>query len=193
MKKFTAFLLAALMLCTVFAGCSSGSSNFGNIQTTTPTTKATPNPEYEEIFTSHNIVDMPAIFLMMDYAAFASIDEDGWIEKMEYGYKNDIVMEMIDTIYCPLDEEMTDDESKAQLEDSLKEAYAEYTDLSFCTVTIDMGNSYCIIKLHFTDLDNADNVMALQELDIVTGEDNDDLISMKVTETGMLESGFIKR
>ena len=192
MKKITALLLAALMLCAVFAGCSSDGGSLGGIIPTTPTTTAAPNPAYEAIFTDNYIIDSPALFLGMDSAAFASIDEDNWIEKMEYGYKNDVVKEMIDTIYCPIDPELSE-EMKAQLETSLREAYTEYSDLSFCTTSVEMGNSYCIIKLHFTNLDNADNVMALQNLGMVTGDEDEGLISMKVTEQGMLESGFIKK
>ena len=196
MKKIAALLLAALMLCGILAGCgSSGGSSaiptFPVNPTTEPTTEATVNPEYEEIFTSRFIVDMPPFFLMLDSAAFAMVSEEtGMIEKMEYGYKDDIVKELINTVYYPISE-MTDDE-KTQLDTGVQEALAGYTELSFCDANFNMGNSYYTVKLHFTDLDTIENVKALSDLGLVTGDDSG-LISMKESESGLLAAGYIKR
>ena len=195
MKKLTAILLAALTLCALLAGCgdsgsSGGSSYVPNNTTTEPTTEATVNPEYEELFTSRYIVEMPPLFLMMDSAAFATVNDEGMIEKMEYGYKDDVVKEMINTLYYPISE-MTEDQ-KTLLDSSVKEALASYTDLSFCEASFDMGNSYYTVKLHFTGLDTAENVKALSDLGLVTG-DTSGLISMKESETALLANGYIKR
>lgn len=198
MKKLIAILLATMMLGALLTGCGSSSSSGGSgytpvITTTQPTTEPTldiPSAAYNEIFISRNIIEMPPMFFMMDASAFASVSAEGMIEKMEYGHKDDIVKELINSLYYPISE-MTDDQ-KTLLDSGVKEALASYTALSFCEATYDMGDSYYIVSLHFTDLDNTDHVKTLSDLGLVTGDDSG-LISMKESEASLLESGYVKR
>lgn len=190
MKRMTAILLAAMMLGVLLAGCGgSGGSSYIPNNTTAPTLDI-PSAAYNEIFTSRNIIEMAPMFFMMDAAAFATVSDEGMIEKMEYGYKDDVVQELINSLYYPVSE-MTDDQ-KTQLDSGVKETLVSYTDLSFCEATFDMGDTYYIVRLHFTDLDTIENVKALSDLGLITGDDSG-LISMKESETALLAAGYIKR
>lgn len=189
MKKSIAILLAAMMVCSVLAGC--GGSSDTNTPTTAPTTApVTDNPAYTEIFTNNFIVDAPALFLMLDSASFAT-ETNSLIEKMEFGYKDDIIHEMINTIYYPVAD--LPEEEKATLDTTMKEACAEYIALDFCTVSSNMGNAYYQIKLTFTGLDDADHVLALQELGLIEGDESSGLCSMSQTEATLLAQGYIKK
>lgn len=197
MRKTMAILLTVAVISVLFAGCGGSSTGYGDISTFPPVstqeqlTDQSVNPAYEEIFTSRSIVEMPPFFMMMESAAFATVSSDGMIEKLEYGYQDDVVKEMINTLYYPISD-MTE-EQKTQLDAAVKETLADYTSLSFCNDTYDMGNLYYIVKLQFTDLGSGANVQKLQELGLVTGDDNSGLISMTETESSLLASGFIKR
>lgn len=46
---------------------------------------STVNSEYEEIISRRNIVDSFAGFLLLDSASFVKVDEDGMVDKLDYG------------------------------------------------------------------------------------------------------------
>ena len=148
------------------------------------------NGEYSEIFTSRNIVEMPAMFMMLDSAAFAAVDQDGIIEKMEFGYKDDVIKEMVNTLYFPISG--MDDTEKSALEAMVKENLSGYLAVDFCTTSYNMGNLYYTVSLHFTDLDVAENIQKMSEFGILAGNGADRL-SMAQTESNLIAGGYTKK
>ena len=148
------------------------------------------NSDYSEIFTSRNIVEMPAMFMMLDSAAFATVDQDGMIEKLEFGYKDDVIKEMVNTLYFPISG--MDDAEKNALDAAVKENLSGYIAVDFCSASYNMGNLYYTVTLHFTELDIAENIQKMSEFGILTGEGADRL-SMTETENSLVAAGYVKK
>ena len=213
MKKLIAILLAALMICGVLAGCgsSSGSSSGGSTPTTEPTTTTAAqdpttepttdpvnepvadNADYEEIFSSRNIVTSPVLFLGLDSMSFAMADEaSGMVEKIDLGYKDDIVNEMVNTVYYPLGE-MTDDE-KTLFDTTMQEAMSAYTGLDCCSdSSFVVGSNYYVITITFSDLDNPDNVLMLETLGLIEADSTSGLCSASASEASLTVNGYVKK
>jgi predicted small lipoprotein YifL len=146
---------------------------------------------YDEVFSMYNIVDMPALFMGLDSMSFA-VGYDGMIEKIELGYKDDIVYEMVNVVYYPL-EGLTEDEI-ASLDTSMKELMAPYADLECCSdSSFTTSNNYYIISLTFSNLDNADNVKALEELDLIESDGTTGLCSITASEESLIANGYLKK
>lgn len=150
----------------------------------------TVNPDYEDIFLSRYIIDMPSLFFGLESDAFAIVTDEGIIEKLEFGYDGDVVKEMVDTIYFPF-ADYTDDQ-KAETENALKEAYAGIAAIDFCTADYQMLGDYYRITFTFKGLDNADHVQVLSDVGMISTA-NVDYISMKASEEGLLSTGYVKR
>lgn len=146
--------------------------------------------DYSEIFSSRNIVEMPAMFMMLDSSAFASVSEDGIIEKLEFGYENDNIKEMVNTLYYPISD--MDDTQKNALDAAVKENLAAYSMVDFCSVSYDIGNLYYTATVHFSELDSAENIQKMSEFGILTGNEAD-YLSMTETESNLLAAGYVKR
>lgn len=149
------------------------------------------NADYLEIFSSHNIVDSPSLFIGLESRAFASVLEDGTIDKMEFAYDNDTVEELIETIYYPIadvDESLVDD-----LDKSMKESFADADALDFCTVTYETTSDYYIIKIHSTEMDNATNLKALSDASVLVYDGFLTSLSMDQTADNLISDGYIER
>lgn len=148
------------------------------------------NDAYEEVFTSHNIIDSPAVFMMLDSASFVIESEDGMVEKIEFGYEDDIVKEMVNTVYYPITG-LSAEEVDA-IDSSMRTAFSAYEEDGFCSVSYNTLSDYFVITINFTSLDNADNVQKMADFGMLTGSDVT-VISMSETESGLLSSGYIKK
>lgn len=146
--------------------------------------------KYSEIFTSRNIVEMPAMFMRLDSAAFAAVDQDGMIEKLEFGYKDDVIKEMVNTLYFPISG--MDDTEKNALKAMVKENLSGYLAVDFCSASYNMGNLYYTVSLHFTDLDVAENIQKMSEFGILSA-DGADCLSMAQTESNLIAGGYTKK
>ncbi|MBQ7801333.1 MAG: zinc-ribbon domain-containing protein [Oscillospiraceae bacterium] len=165
---------------------------------TTPTVSVnadavdTANSAYTEIFSSRYIVEdmAPSSMLLLDTNSYAIVYDYGGVERMLFGYSNDKVLQLVDTLYYPVSG-YTEDQL-AQLETTLKDYYAIYEQLSFCTVTYTQGTSYYKIVMTMTDLDKSANIQALSGTDLLTTA-GADWISMSQSESDLLASGFVKK
>ena len=165
--------------------------NYRQEETTASTvSSASVNDAYTEIFSSRYIVEMGAMFLGLDSAEFAIVRDDDMIEKIQYGYEDDIIKEMINTLYYPVSD--MDDTQKSALEAGVKENLAAFTASDFCFVTCNMGNLYYTVELHFTALDSAENLQKMYEFGLIS-ESGADYISMKQTEAGLIMEGYVKK
>lgn len=145
---------------------------------------------YEEVFSSRNIIDSPASFLMLDSASFVIASADGMVEKLEFGYEDDIVKEMVNTVYYPISG-MTAEEVET-IDSSMRTAFSVYESEEFCSVSYNALSDYFVITINFTSLDNAENVQKLGELGMLTGT-NVTVISMSETESGLVSNGYLKK
>lgn len=148
------------------------------------------NSAYTDIFMSRNIVDMTSIFTSLDTMAFASVSDEGTVEKLEYAYEDDTIKEFVNVVYYPVSE-MTEDQ-KLALDNSMKANCAAMEEADFCTVSYNMGNNYYSVTLHFTDLDKAENIQKLSDFGMLTGE-GVNRISMSETESSLLSGGCVKK
>ena len=151
---------------------------------------ATANETYTEIFNSRYIVEMGALFRGLDSAEFAIVRDGDMIEKLQYGYENDIIKEMINTLYYPVSD--MDDAQKSGLDATVKENLAACTSADFCSVTYNMGNLYYTVELHFTDLDSSENLQKMYEFGLIN-ESGANYISMQQTEANLIADGYVKK
>lgn len=151
----------------------------------------TPNAEYTAIFTDHNIVEAPAVFIGLDSRAFAIVDEDGMIEKMEFGYDGDKIKELVDTIYYPISG-LTEDVISA-LDDTFRETFAPAEELDCCTVTYEQTADYYIITVHSIDLNNIVNLTELSDVGVVTYDGFATYLSIDVTADNLISQGYVER
>ena len=151
---------------------------------------ATANETYTEIFNSRYIVEMGALFRGLDSAEFAIVRDGDMIEKLQYGYENDIIKEMINTLYYPVSD--MDDAQKSALDATVKENLAACTSADFCSVTYNMGNLYYTVELHFTDLDSSENLQKMYEFGLIN-ESGANYISMQQTEANLIADGYVKK
>lgn len=145
---------------------------------------------YDDIFMSRNIVEMPAMFVMLDSAAFAIVDAEGNIEKLEFGYDGDTVKEMVNTVYYPISD--LDEAQRNELDAAVREGFAYCEAEDFCTVTYNMGNLYYTVTLHFKNLDVAGNVQKLAEWGMIA-DGSAQSLSMAQTESNLLAGGYVKK
>lgn len=141
------------------------------------------NPKYEEIFTSHYIVESPSFILGMDRACFAAEIDNGCIDKIEFGYKDDVVLKMINTIYVPI-------ENYSNIEE-IRNLYHEVEQAECCAVEFETGNLFYTVTITFEDMDDAGNLAELYQLGMVSTAT--DRVSMKESEAGLIANGYIKR
>lgn len=141
------------------------------------------NPKYKEIFTSHYIVESPSFILGMDSSCFAAEIDNGCIEKIEFGYKDDIVLKMINTIYVPI-------ENYSSIEE-IRNIYHEVEQAECCAVEFETGNLFYTVTITCEDMDDAGNLAELYQLGMVSTATGS--VSMKESEAGLLKNGYVKR
>ncbi|MBQ8539269.1 MAG: zinc-ribbon domain-containing protein [Ruminococcus sp.] len=145
---------------------------------------------YEEIFETNYIVEVPAVFLTEETCSLAYAEPDGYVEKSEYGFENDVIIEMVDTYYFPIDG-YTKEEADAYATLTKGEFKAEES-LSFCTVTYSQTADYFIATVKYKDVDDKKNLKAMYEAGLL--DDGDiDYLSMEETEINYLADGFVKK
>ncbi len=147
----------------------------------------TDNGDYEAVFEGTYIVHFQSMF-NMDMASFALKQADGTISCLDYGYKDDIVKQFVETIYIPVSE--YDDAQKAELENSTRAEFADIEALSCASVTYKMSVNYLTVTCTFSDVDKEENYTELNNAGIL---ETDTFISMSETEKVRLNEGFAKK
>ena len=142
---------------------------------------------YDAIFENTYIVHFQTFF-GMDTASFASKQAGDIIYCSDYGYKNDVVKQWIETLYVPV--EGLSENGKSQLQNSLKDQYANFEALSCCKVEYEIGTNYLTVKFTYSDVDQAAQLNELYNAGILT---TNTYISMSATENTLLGQGFVKK
>ena len=203
MKKTLAILLSLVLFASVLAGCgnnnnTASNSDTSNLNSETNTNSApsnsnsetdnnTANPAYDAILTEAYIVHFQPFF-MMDTESFVLKMEDGSICCADYGYKDDVVQQWVETMYMPVSEYT--DTQKTELENTMKTQFATVDALNCCTVTYKMSENYCTITCTYSDVDKAENYGELYNAQLLQTNTS---ISMSETETGLINQGFVKK
>ena len=158
-------------------------SELGNIDDSGDAEVTVANSEYTEIFTSRNIVEAPTFMMGMDSASFAAEVDNHCIQKVEFGYKDDVVLKMVQRMYIPIENYSSIDE--------IKNLYQEVEQADCCTVEYQDGNLFYTVAITCEDMDDLDNIAALYQLGMVSTAT--DRVSMKETEAGLIANGYVKR
>ena len=158
----------------------------------TPTIEktSTTSAAYNNIFSSRNIVQSPHIFVGMDSATYALVDEDGIVENLAFGYSGDLIKELVYTIYFPLGD-LTANDIPA-VDESMREIYSAYEDPGFCSVSYHTTNNYYVVTFTIQRLDTSVNVQKLNDAGILSTSGSS-LLSMYQTENNLLADGFVKK
>ena len=204
-KKANIFIILAVVLCACMVGkfviaplMESDSGNNGNTdnkggqsqQTANNNNSSaadTDNPAYEAIFDDTYIVHFQTFF-NMEMESFAMKKDDGMIACADYGYKDDVVKQWVETVYIPVSEYT--DAQKAEVEATFKNQFASLDALNCCTVTYKMSTNYFTITCTYSNVDEASSYAELYNAGILQ---TNTFISMSATETTLLSQGFVKK
>lgn len=147
----------------------------------------TSNPEYDRILTEAHIVHFNSFF-NMDTENFVTKLENGNIYCADYGYKDDLVLQMTETLYIPVSG--ADEAAKTELKNTAKKEFAKFENISCCTVEYKMSANYLTVKVDYKDLDKKENFSALYYAGVT---DANTQISMAACERIKLSEGAIKK
>lgn len=202
-KKANIFIVLAVVLCAFLIGkfviapsmVSDPDKDIGNQggqsqQTTNSNSEPSvdsANPAYDAIFDDTYIVHFQT-FLNMEMKNFALKQDDGIICCADYGYKDDVVKQWVETMYIPVSEYT--DTQKTELENTMKTQFATVDALNCCTVTYKMSTNYLTITCTYSDVDKSENYAELYNAQILQ---TFTFISMSATETNLLGQGFIEK
>ena len=110
---------------------------------------------------------------------------------MEYGYDGDQVKEAFKTFY--LNVEQYDATQKQSIKSSMESNFADAQALSFVTITHSLTDDYYIMTAHIKALDNADNVAAVSETDLLPFvSEGTSSLSISAIEDTLLSNEFVK-
>lgn len=146
--------------------------------------------EYDRIFYDRNIVHFSAEFPELETASFVRADDiEGVVDCMEFGYTGDFIITIAETCYFSL--EGCTEEDIALFDEEMRASYGEYEEHDFCKVAYSITDSYYVLRLEFTDLNNVENCRQLAEWDIL--DKGSALVSISKTEEKLLSQGYVKK
>lgn len=145
------------------------------------------NPAYDAIFDDTYIVHFQTFF-NMEMESFALKQEDGTVCCADYGYRDDVVKQWVETMYIPVSEYT--DTQKSELESTMKTQFATIDALNCCAVTYKMSTNYFTITCTYSNVDQTANYGELYDAGILQ---TNTFISMSATETTLLSQGFVKK
>lgn len=204
-KKANIFIVLAVVVCLFMigkfviapsmlsdSGNNDGTGNQGGQSQQTASsnnssTADTDNPAYAAIFDNTYIVHFQTFF-NMEMENFAMKKDDGIIACADYGYKDDVVKQWVETVYIPVSEYT--DAQKAEVEAAFKAQFASIDALNCCTVTYKMSTNYFTITCTYSNVDQASNYAELYNAGVLQ---TNTFISMDATESSLLSQGFVKK
>nr|WP_296010830.1 zinc ribbon domain-containing protein [uncultured Blautia sp.] len=163
----------------------------GSSTTATTEVKAD-NPEYMKIFSDRNIVAMPLLAIGQDVASFAKVEEDGTVDSLEFGYKDDLVSTLKQTRYVDITE--VTESQRQSFDAEMKEKFAKYMEeLGFLTFDSNIGETYYRVSYELQNLDDAEVLKAAEEKGLIELTGTGGLMSMTATESNLLAQGYVKQ
>lgn len=202
-KKANIFIVLAVVLCAFLIGKfviapsmvsgpdddtgNQGSQSQQSTENNSGSSVDSTNPAYDAIFDDTYIVHFQTFF-NMEMKIFALKQDDGIICCADYGYKDDVVKQWVETMYIPVSEYT--DTQKTELENTMKTQFATIDALNCCAVTYKMSTNYFTITCTYSDVDKAENYGELYNAQVLQ---TNTFISMSATETTLLGQGFVKK
>lgn len=172
------------------SSASSAGSSSDPAESAETSSSASSLTEYDKIFYDRNIVHFSPEFPKLESASFAGAnDEEGIVDCMEFGYTGDFVITMVETCYFSL--EGCTEEDIALFDEDMRASYGEYEEHDFCKVAYSITDSYYVLRLEFTDLNNVENCRQLAEWDIL--DKGSALVFISKTEEKLLSQGYVKK
>lgn len=181
------FVIAPSMLSEPDSNSDNSGSQTQQTSSGTETESTAANPAYDDVFEDTYIVHFQTFF-NMDMASFVKELEDGTIYCSDYGYKDDVVIDFVETMYIPVSEYT--DEQKAEVESNVRASLSTLEALACCSVKYNMSVNYLTVTISYSGVDQAENYTALYDANILTANT---FISMSETEKILLNDGFIKK
>ncbi len=188
---FGKFVIAPLM--TPDSGKGNGAGDQGGQSEQTPgngsggSSSGSNNSAYDAIFDGSYIVHFQ-FFANMEMKNFAMKNNNGIIVCADYGYKDDVVKQWVETMYIPVSG--YSDAQKSEVENTMRAQFASLDALKCCAVTYKMGTSYFTITCTYSNVDQSSNYAELYKAGILQ---TNTFISMSATETTLLGQGFVKK
>lgn len=160
------------------------------------TSETEANPEYTKIFSDRFIVQMPPMFMTKGSASFAKVTEEGMVESIQVGYSDDVITDMVETIY--IDVSTMSDSDKEAMDATLSGKYAGFESQAFLTISTNMGTNYYSFSCKMTKLDVKENLTAAIDAGLINANSADstgaiDFLSMSATESALLSGGYVKK
>ena len=147
-----------------------------------------PNPDYVEVFTSRGLNATPSTFSTEKSIHFVTVTEEKLVEKLEFGYDKDLITEMVNVVYVPM-EGYTAAEW-LYVDDVMHDTFASFEDQDFITVSYFQEGDFYVVSIRATDLDNIANVAFLKEFGF---ESSGALLSAKESAKALKNNGYIQR
>ncbi len=125
-------------------------------------------------------------------ATFVSVDEEnGIIDLQEVGYDGDTVKEMYQTVY--FDAYGYSESEKEAIADNFYNLFGAVDELDCAFVDIYEENDYIILEIYSWDMDNADNLKALNDAGVIMVKgSNVSRLSYSATASLYASSGYTK-
>lgn len=186
-------ILIVVGICFIIGRAMGGSmADSYNDNSGSETLASSDGVEYAKIFSDRYIVTAPAFFGTLDAVAYASVDADGYIDHLQFGYQGDTIVQMVETVYIPV--EGWSDEDKQALDSNCRANYAAAEALSFVSISYNIGYSYYSMTVTIRDLDQSENLQSAVSAGLLTLTDNSaTVMSMSATEEGLLAQGYVKK
>ncbi len=149
------------------------------------------NPEYIEIIEKSGIADIDNNFQEFKSNIYLAQLDGGSYEKIEFGYDNDIVKEVVSSLYYPISNYTEIDIETVDA--AMKQQFSSVEQLSFCQVAYSKTDRYYCVTIKIKKLDSYENVKDLSTTGILGLETGVGLISMELTEEELLNTGYVKK
>lgn len=150
------------------------------------------NPEYVSIFTERGIVEQSALASSgLTTGEYVLANPDGLVDKMEYGYENDTVKTIVETVYYPLSALGTND--KEAIDAAMQEEFIAAEALPFVTILYEIEGEYYKITITIEELDTPKNISAAVDAGILQVDSTVLYISYRQSQELLESSGYIQK
>lgn len=117
--------------------------------------------------------------LVLDYSYIVDVQE--------FGYENNIIKEMIETVYIDVSDYSYSQQQ--QVLDSMKESY-EGVDVYGFAVTNELVGDYVVSTLRMWDMDDPETLAGLRDAGLVGGDPSSDVVYFDASAESMISAGY---